>query len=209
MIELITEGLFISPIVVVIVGLLALFRSEVHSSGLVRVGFAVFVVGIMQLFVAGQFTNNPFGSGLLSVLMSAVAAALMTVGAVHGVLKRALREKNANSMNRDIAALIAEATRSRSVWPDQPALPQVDVAAAHGRRAAPALVSLLGSPFDEASDASGCNVHVQQQAALALCKIFGVVPTAGQTVYDLRSTPEENGQVRAFWRSKIRSTMTM
>ena len=42
-----------------------------------------------------------------------------------------------------------------------------------------------------------------QARAVALCKVYGVLPTAGETVRDARSTPLDSSQVSSFWRGKV------
>jgi hypothetical protein len=116
---------------------------------------------------------------------------MVVLGAV-----QALLERTDTRLNRDIAALVASAESSRPIWPDEPPVPEVDRVATHGSRAGSALVALMGTR----------NVHVEQQAALALCKIYRVLPTAGETVRDARTTAEDNGQVNGFWRTKVNAT---
>ena len=65
---------------------------------------------------------------------------------------------------------------------------------------------ILGAELDDPSSTNPRNVHVEQQAALALCKIYSVLPTAGETVRDARTTPQDNGHVNGFWRRKVSAT---
>jgi hypothetical protein len=64
-------------------------------------------------------------------------------------------------------------------------------------------VELLGTELDDPSKTKPPAVHVEQQAALALCRIYSVLPTAGETVRDAQSTPQEQSQVSGFWRRKV------
>ena len=67
-------------------------------------------------------------------------------------------------------------------------------------------MALLELELDDSSSTSPRNVHVEQQAELALCKIYGVLPTAGETVRDARSTPQDDSPVSGFWRRKLSAT---
>ena len=184
--------------VVVLVGVLALVVPRVRHSRLVRIGFAVFLLGVVPLAVAGRLlTDNALGFGFFYAFTQPIAAVMMALGAIQALLTVD------NGLDRDVAALVAAAERSRPVWPDEPPLPEVHRVAARGRRAGRALVDVLGTDPGHASGASRRNVPVEQQAELALCEIYGVLPTAGETVYDAGSTREENSQVGAFWRRKV------
>jgi hypothetical protein len=189
--------------IVIVVGVLAVVKPQVRNSRLVRIGLAFFVLGFVALNVAGRFNDNPLGFGFLFAFLSPLAAVLMMLGAVKALFKRTDKP-----LNRDIAALVASAERARPIWPDEPPLPEVDRVAANGSRAGSALVALLGTQQDERSGADARSVHVQQQAALALCKIYGVLPTAGETVRDARSTPQDSSPVHGFWRRKIQSSFS-
>jgi hypothetical protein len=184
--------------IVIAVGALAVVKPQVRNSRLVRIGLAFFVLGFVALNVAGRFNDNALGAGFLFALTSPLAAVLMLLGAVKALLKRTDKP-----LNRDIAALVASAESSRPVWPDEPPLPEIDRVATHGSRAGSALVALLGTEHDDPSSTDSRNVHVEQQAALALCKVYGVLPTAGETVRDARSTPLDSSQVSSFWRGKV------
>lgn len=184
---------------VVVVGILALLKPAVRHSKLVRGGLALVSVGWAALAVAGRFNDNPLGFGFLLAFTTPLGSAMMLVGAMQALLKRTDRR-----LNQDIAALVTAAESSRPVWPDEPPLPEVDRVATHGSRASSALVALLGTESDDPASASPGSVHVEQQAALALCRIHGVLPTAGETVCDARSTSQETRQVAAFWRRKVR-----
>ena len=185
--------------IVIVVGLLALVKPRVRESRLVRSGLALFALGLAVLTVAGRFNDNALGAGFLFALTSPIAAVMMVLGAMGALLKR-----SDTRLNRDIATLVESAERSRPFWPDDPPLPEVDLVATHGSRAGSALVALLGDEGDDPS-ATPRNLHVEQQAELALCKIYGVLPTAGETIRDARSTPQENDHVTAFWRRKVRA----
>ena len=155
-------------------------------------------VGWVTLTVAGRFSDNPLGAGFLLAFTTPLGAAMMLLGAMQASFKRSDR-----GLNRDIAALASAAEASNPLWPDEPPLPEIDRVATHGTRAGAALLELLEAKAPDPSRAASRSVHVEQQAALTLCKIFSVLPTAGETVRDARSAPQENEQVAAFWRRKV------
>jgi hypothetical protein len=155
----------------------------------------------VALVVAGRFSDNPLGAGFLFAFTTPLGAVMMLLGAMQALLERPDKR-----LNRDIAASVTSAEGARPVWPDEPPVPEVDRVATHGPRAGSALLVLLAAEPDDPSSASPRNVHVEQQAALALCKIYSVLPTAGETVRDARSTPQENSQVTGFWRRKVSAT---
>jgi len=187
--------------IVVVVAGLALVKPQVRHSRLVRSGLVLFLVGWAALVVAGRVNDNPLGVGFLFAFTRPVAAAMMVLGATRALLKRTDKR-----LDGDITALVTSAEKLRPVWPDDPPLPEVDRVAAHRFRAGSALVMLLGAELDDSPGAIPRSVHVEQQAALALCRIYNVRPTAGETVSDARSTAQENSGVRGFWRRKVSAT---
>ena len=187
---------------VVVVGVLALIKPQVRHSRLVRSGLVLVLLGFVALAVGSRFTDNPVGAGLLLSFTTPLGAMMMVLGAMQVFLEGAMK-KTDKRLNRDIAALVASAESSRPVWPDEPALPEVDLVATHGSRAGSALVMLLGADLDDPSGTSARSVHVEQQAELALCKIYRVLPTAGETVRDARSSPQETNHVSGFWRRMV------
>jgi hypothetical protein len=84
-------------------------------------------------------------------------------------------------MNANVAALAVAAKRAGRVWPDDLPLRQVDDVVKHGLQAAPALVSLLRFDSEEQSSDPTWNPSVEQQAELALCRIYGEVPRGAIT----------------------------
>jgi uncharacterized membrane protein len=187
--------------IAIVVGVLALVKAQVRESRLVRIGLVLFFIGFVVLNIAGHFTDNPLGAGFLLAFLSPVAAVMMLLGAIGALLKR-----SDTRLNQDIAALVASAERSRPLWPDEPPLAEVDQVSTHGSRAGSALLVLLGVAPSDPSGTSARNVHVEQQAELALCRIYSVSPMAGETVRDARSTAQENTQVTGFWRRKVSAT---
>ena len=187
--------------IAIVVGVLALVKPQVRESRLVRIGLVLFFMGLVVLGIAGRFTDNPLGAGFLLAFLTPVAAVMMLLGAMGALLKR-----SNTRLNQDVAALVASAERSRPLWPDHPPLPEVDQVATHGSHAGSALLVLLGVVPSDPSGMNPQDVHVEQQAELALCRIYSVSPTAGETVRDARSTPQENTQVTGFWRRKVGAT---
>lgn len=102
-------------------------------------------------------------------------------------------------LQADVARLVIAAQKRSILWPWQPPEPEVAVVASHGKAIAPLLVELL---VENPESIEGANLHVQQHAALALCKIYGV-PEGGGHVYMNRALSEENSKVKAFWSAKV------
>lgn len=106
-------------------------------------------------------------------------------------------------IERDIAKLVAAASQLHTAWPWQAPIPEVQAVARHGMQAAPRLVRLL--KFESFTQQEPWDLHVEQQAELALCAIYNLQPEAGKTVYSVRSTDKENRAVRQFWQRKVRA----
>jgi len=104
-----------------------------------------------------------------------------------------------DEMRAAVANLIAAAQKRTTLWPWKAAEPQVAVVASYGRAIAPLLVVHLS---DDPDSAEGVDWNVQQQVALALCKIYGVTEEGGH-VYSNRAAPNINARVKLFWVSKV------
>jgi hypothetical protein len=104
-------------------------------------------------------------------------------------------------MKADVNRLVARAEKVERLWPWQSPIPEVERVVRHGKRIAPLLVALLDEDPDVPSPEAPAWT-VQQQAALALCRIFGVSQECGR-IYCNRATQEINRGVRIFWLSKI------
>jgi hypothetical protein len=180
---------FYLPYIVLAIAVFALINARMRGSTLVRAGLLVYVGGLAALFVAGRFNDNPLGFGFLYSLTRPVGAFLMMLGAVLSPVKtdRAAR--------RAVGALAVAADARRPIWPDHPPLPELDRVARQGTHASPALAALLGSKEPPGAP----SIHVEQQAELALCRIYGVTPETGRTVSDARASRDENQPVRDFW----------
>ena len=103
-------------------------------------------------------------------------------------------------MRADVDRLVARAAALNSLWPWMAAYPEIDRVVRHGKAVAPLLVALLAvdphEPEPEMAD-----WRVQQNAALALCRIYKVSEECGH-VYCNRTSREVNKGVRRFWLEK-------
>ena len=105
------------------------------------------------------------------------------------------------AMKADVNRLIVRAEKLERLWPWQSPIPEIDRVARHGKRVAPLLLELLDDdPDDPAPEARAWTV--QQQAALGLCRIFGVSEECGR-IYCNRAAREVNKGVKKFWLSQI------
>lgn len=112
----------------------------------------------------------------------------------------------APAIETDVARLVAAAKRLNTAWPWQAEIPEVALVARHGVAAAPALVAELRYSSEEQWGTEGWSLHVEQQVELALCRIFGVEPESGRTVFGIRSSEAQNRQVLEYWRAKVASS---
>jgi hypothetical protein len=177
---------------VVILVVVAVIRPEARESRLVRSGAAVL------LTTAGLLAVLPgLGTGLLFLFSAPIALLLILMGTIVSVVKAG------SHVREDVAALAAAARRTTHLWPDSPALPQVDRVAKSGPRAGAALVALLRFESEAQLSDETWSPNVEQQAALALCAIYGERPAGGATVYDMGATPAENSRVKPFWEARV------
>ena len=102
-------------------------------------------------------------------------------------------------MRADVTSLVRAARKLEKLWPWQPAIPEVALVAAHGRAVAPLLVAQLVEDPDNDEKADW---NVQQQVALALCRIYDVSEDGGH-VYMNRASEKTNAHIKAFWRAKV------
>jgi hypothetical protein len=174
--------------------ILAVIKPEARDSRLVRIGGAVLLVTFGMLSV---FPN--LLTGLLFWFSAPLALLLILIGTILSFVR------SDRGMNEDVAALAVAATRTARVWPDDPSLWQADEVAKHGWRAGPALVSLLRFESEEQLSDETWSPNLEQQAELALCRIYGEPPSGARTVYDIQATPAENRQVKQFWEARVRS----
>jgi hypothetical protein len=184
----------------VLLGALIIFaitKPEVLESRLVRTGaIAVLVSSGLLFFLPAMIT------GLLFFVSVPIGLLLIVVGTVLTLVQSDTRR------DKDIAALALAAKRSGRLWPDDAPLAQVDQVVKHGSPAGPALVALLRFESEEQFSDPTWSTSVEQQAELALCRIYGEVPKGARTVYDIHATTAENRQVKQFWDSRVRSGST-
>jgi len=114
----------------------------------------------------------------------------------------------ANSMQEDVDRLARGADRLTGTWPSQaaPPIPEVRLVARHGKRVAPLLVALLSD--DPNVERDGKRWKVQQQVALALCRIYSEPQHCGRT-YCEGDPPERIGRIKEGWLRVIASDAEM
>jgi hypothetical protein len=106
-------------------------------------------------------------------------------------------------MKADVARLVSAAEELERLWPWQGPIPEVARVVGHGKAIAPMLTVLLeAAPDDPSRSGRRIEWRVQQQAAIALCRIFHVSEECGH-IYCNRATPEVNASVKRFWLTKI------
>jgi len=166
---------------------------EIWRSRLVRAGTGLFVTAsaLLALFPA-------LVTGLLFAVLAPLGVILVLAGSIAAIATRRRR------LGHDIDALVAAARSSGRTWPDDPELPQVHALARHGVAAAPALLRLLRIESEQQLTDGAWSLQLEQQAALALCRIYGETPSGGRTVYDPRAGASDNVGVKAFWMGKAR-----
>jgi hypothetical protein len=103
-------------------------------------------------------------------------------------------------MRADVDRLVARAAELTRLWPWMAAYPEIDRVVRHGKAVAPLLVALLAVDPDE-PEPEMADWRVQQNAALALCRIYKVSEECGH-VYCNRTSREVNKGVRRFWVDK-------
>lgn len=179
----------------VLLGALIIFgitKPEVLDSRLVRTGAAaVFVSSGLLFFLPAMIT------GLLFFVSVPIGLLLIVVGTVLSLIQSDKRR------DRDIAALAVAAKRTGRLWPDAAPLPEVDQVVKHGPHAGPALVALLRFESEEQFSDPTWSPSVEQQAELALCRIYGELPKGAHTVYDVHATTAENRRVKQFWDARV------
>ena len=109
---------------------------------------------------------------------------------------------SSSAMKADVDRLVAAAEQRTDHWPRQvpPAIPEVGQVARHGKPVVPLLLSLLSDDPDAARDPKGWKV--QQEAALALCRIYSQIPYCGRA-YCEGDPPERLRFVKKGWLTKI------
>ena len=106
-------------------------------------------------------------------------------------------------MEADVAHFVSQASELRQLWPWQPAIPEVSRVVRHGKPVAPLLIPLLADDPDELKPEAP-PLAVQQQAAIALCRIFEVPEECGRIYCNrAKQTPDVNRGVKKFWVSRV------
>src|SRR5262249_50219797 len=103
-------------------------------------------------------------------------------------------------MQADVDKLVS-AARFETLWPWHGPIPEVQRVVRHGKAVAPLLLELLGDDPDDVNTPQW-DTSVQQQAALALCRLYRVRAECGR-VYCNRVSRERNKDVQRFWQAKI------
>jgi hypothetical protein len=125
---------------------------------------------------------------------------LVCAGAVLALTQAAPVPEPTSRMQADVDRLAARALQLDRLWPWTVADQEIDRVARHGKAVAPLLVAFLAEdPHEPPEDMA--DLRVQQQAALALCRIYKVSEQCGH-VYCNRETREGNKAVRRFWVEK-------
>jgi hypothetical protein len=171
---------------------LARWMPRILESPLARFGAAIVLITAVLLACVPALIT-----GLLFMFSAPIGVLMIGVGAVRCFIT------SGKQVETDIAALESAARRTDRVWPDDPPLQQADDMTKHGIRAAPALLALLRFESDQQLSDETWSASLEQQAALALCRIYGESPTGARTVYDRRATAAENRQVKSFWQARV------
>jgi hypothetical protein len=112
--------------------------------------------------------------------------------------------QTSSSMQADVDRLVRAAEQLAGAWPSQPPppIPEVADVARNGKAVVPLLVALLSD--DPNAERDRRSWKVQQQVALALCRIYSESPHCGRTYCD-GDPPERIGRVREGWLRLIAS----
>jgi len=112
------------------------------------------------------------------------------------------------AMKADVDRLVQAAEQLAGGWPSQPppAIPEVVLVARHGKAVVPLLTALLSD--DPNAERDQKRWKVQQQASLALCRIYSESTHCGRTYCD-GDPPERIGNVKRSWLAKIASDAEM
>ena len=124
-------------------------------------------------------------------------------------------------MAQDVLKMVRAALKLTQPMPWAGVVPEVDLVARHGKAVVPQLMLLLPDDPTDPNDrrlvydrpderliiaGEQFNQRVQQQAAMALCKIYEAplsklwpVPLANCPRFEVRASPEHNRRVRGFW----------
>jgi hypothetical protein len=111
-------------------------------------------------------------------------------------------------MQQDVDQLVRAAEGLTEMWPSQPPppIPEVGLVARHGKSVAPLLMALLSD--DPYVERDWKRWKVQQQVALALCRIYSESEHCGRAYCD-GDPPERIGRVKEGWARVIASDAEM
>jgi HEAT repeat protein len=112
------------------------------------------------------------------------------------------------SMKADVDQLVRAAEELTEVWPSQPPppIPEVALVARHGKPVVPLLTALLSD--DPNAEGDRRRWRVQQQVALALCRIYSEPAGCGRAYCD-GDPPERIGHMKQGWLAKIAADAEM
>ncbi len=107
------------------------------------------------------------------------------------------------AMKADVDRLVRAAEQLNDVWPTQtpPPIPEVALVARHGKSVVPLLIALLSD--DPNAERDRKRWKVQQQAALALCRIYSEPTTYCEPAYPDGSVPQWTANAKKVWLAKI------
>jgi hypothetical protein len=130
------------------------------------------------------------------------------------VVGTAASAQQPSTMQNDVARMVRAAHKLHRLMPWSSPVVEIDRVVRHGKAIAPLLIVLLpddpGDPdlsyehWDEGAILAGkqFDSFVEQQAAVALCRIYQV-PSTDCRMYLNRATRERNKSVKVFWLKTI------
>ena len=123
---------------------------------------------------------------------------LMALLIVPLAASHATATQSTSVMQSDVDRLVQAAERLTRTWPSQspPPIPEVAIAARHGKAVVPLLMGLLSD--DPNAERDRKRWKVQQQVALALCRIYSESEDCGLTYCD-GNPPERIAGVKESW----------
>ena len=126
-----------------------------------------------------------------------------------------LAAQQPSTMRNDVGHMVRAAHKVNRLMPWSKPVAEIDSVVRHGKAVAPLLIVLLPDDpddpglsydrWDEREILAGRQFdwNVEQQAAVALCRIYHVSVLGSCHMYGPRSTRENNKSVRAFWLKQI------
>ena len=89
-----------------------------------------------------------------------------------------------SALQVDVDHLVAEARTLQTLWPWQKPIPEIQRVVRHGKAVASLLLELLDDDPDDRDRM--IEPHVQQQVALALCRLYRVTSQCGRIYREFR-----------------------